>query len=113
LSFIHGGRVSGLAIISRIFMYAEDEHVAHPRLFGAPAYARPPLSITPTERPLDQDDLPIAAEQTEEERAIAEMLLSQPPAADAAAGHEPRDPGVRRRPVGLGAIAGRVLGRAS
>ena len=60
-------------------MYAEDEHVAHPRLYGAPAYARP-LSVTPTERPLDPDDLPIAAEQTEEERAIAEMLLSQPPA---------------------------------
>ena len=52
------------------------EHVAHPRLYGAPAYARPPLSVTPTALPIDPDDLPIAVEQTPEERAVAEQLLA-------------------------------------
>ena len=94
-------------------MYAEDEHVAHPRLYGAPAYARPPLSVMPAERPLDQDDLPIAAEQTAEERAIAELLLDRPNGMDATADDERSGPGVRRQPTGLGALAGRVLGRAS
>ena len=56
-------------------MYAEDGHVAHPRLYGAPAYARPQLSIVPAARPPDPDDLPIAAEQTAEERALVERLL--------------------------------------
>jgi hypothetical protein len=56
-------------------MFAEDGHVAHPRLYGAPAYARPQLSIAPAERPLDPDDLPIAAEQTADERALVARLL--------------------------------------
>lgn len=56
----------------------EAAHVALPRLVGGPAYARPPLRITPTVMPLDPDDLPIAVEQTPEERAIAEALLANP-----------------------------------
>jgi hypothetical protein len=93
-------------------MYPEDEHVAHPRLYGAPAYARPPQRVTPTALPIDPDDLPIAVEQTPEERAIAEELLSVPfgvaPRPTAAPGPEPRS-----QPQLLGAIAGRFLGRAS
>lgn len=64
------------AIIQGTFMYAEAEHIAHPRLHGAPAYGRPQLRAVPAARPLDPDDLPIAAEQTAEERAFVERLLS-------------------------------------
>jgi hypothetical protein len=50
-------------------------HVAMPKLFGAPAYARPPITpVEPAERPVDPDDLPIEAEQTEDERALIEMI---------------------------------------
>src|SRR5204863_4883936 len=41
-------------------MSTDEEHVAHPRLYGAPAYARPPSSVVTTPLPLDPDDLPIA-----------------------------------------------------
>lgn len=93
-------------------MYPEDEHVAHPRLYGAPAYARPPQRIAPTALPLDPDDLPIAIEQTPEERAIAEELLSRPFGVA-----EPMtvriDPAPSPQPQLLGAIAGKFLRRAS
>jgi hypothetical protein len=45
-------------------------HVALPKLYGAPAYARPPRQAEDAARPFDPDDLPIAAEMTEEERAL-------------------------------------------
>lgn len=93
-------------------MYPEDEHVAHPRLYGAPAYARPPLRITLTALPLDPDDLPIAVEQTDEERAIADELLARPfgvaERTTAATKPEPNT-----QPQLLSAIAGRFLRRAS
>lgn len=93
-------------------MQPEEEHVALPSLYGAPAYARPPLRVTPTALPLDPDDLPIAVEQTDEERAIAEALLARPfgVAERQAAGVEP-EPG--SQPQLLSALAGRILGRAS
>jgi hypothetical protein len=51
-----------------------DPYFALPRLYGAPAYARPPRIVPETERPLNPDDLPIVADQTNEERAVAETL---------------------------------------
>lgn len=93
-------------------MSAEDEHVAHPRLYGAPAYARPPLSVPPTALPLDPDDLPIAAEQTPEERAVAERLPASPyRVAERPAPITPRQP--QPQPVLLSVLANRILRRAS
>lgn len=51
-----------------------DPYFALPRLYGAPAYARPPRVVPETERPLNPDDLPIAADQTDDERAVASLL---------------------------------------
>lgn len=93
-------------------MYPDEEHVAHPRLYGAPAYARPPLRITPTALPLDPDDLPIAVEQTPEERAIAEELLARPfGVADRLAVSV--EPALPPQPQRLSALAGRFLRQAS
>ena len=96
-------------------MSAEFEHVALPRLVGAPAYARPPLSVTPTALPVDPDDLPIAAEQTPEERAVAEQLLAMPyRVAERALPTEPEsEPRLRPQPLLLGVLADRFLRRAS
>lgn len=93
-------------------MYPEEEHVAHPRLFGAPAYARPPLRITPTVLPLDPDDLPIAVEQTDEERALAEALLARSAGVAVRAAVSP-EPEPNPQPQRLSAIAVRLLRRAS
>jgi hypothetical protein len=93
-------------------MYADEEHVAHPRLYGAPAYERPPLSITPTALPIDPDDLPIAAEQTEHERAIAERLLADPLGVYEADATD-LEPNLRPQPFRLRALAGRFLRRTS
>lgn len=56
-----------------------DPYFALPSLYGAPAYARPPKVVRGTERPPDPDDLPIAVEQTDEERAIAQALQANGP----------------------------------
>jgi hypothetical protein len=56
----------------------EDQHVALPKLYGAPAYARPPRAVEDSPRPFDPDDLPISAYQTDEERDMAEHLAGRP-----------------------------------
>ena len=54
---------------------SEEQHVALPKLYGAPAYARPPKIVDEkTPRPFDPDELPLAVAQTEEERSLAEFL---------------------------------------
>jgi len=94
-------------------MYHDEEHVAHPRLYGAPAYARPPAPVTPTELPLDPDDLPIAVYQTPEEREIAEQLIASPYlVAERKRAAEPA-PELQPQPFLLGALAGKLLRRAS
>jgi hypothetical protein len=52
-----------------------DPYFALPKLYGAPAYARPPRVVPESERPLDPDDLPIVAEMTEEERSYSTTVL--------------------------------------
>jgi hypothetical protein len=52
-----------------------DPYFALPALYGAPAYARPPRTVPDSERPPDPDDLPLAVEQTDEERALVEEIL--------------------------------------
>jgi hypothetical protein len=93
-------------------MSAEEEHVALPHLYGAPAYARPPSIVTPTVV-LDPDDLPLAVEQTPEEREVAERLLASPYVVaeqTAAAKPEPRP---QQQPMLLNFLADRILRRAS
>ena len=53
----------------------EHAHVALPKLYGAPAYARPPvLTVVTAERPFDPDALPIEAHQTDEERELSKEV---------------------------------------
>jgi hypothetical protein len=53
---------------------SEEHHVALPKLFGAPAYARPKAPIEPIERPIDPDDLPIERERSADEVDLAARL---------------------------------------
>ncbi len=102
-------------------MAIDEQHVALPKLYGAPAYARPvPVVADVVERPFDPDDLPIEAFQSPEERDLASMV----PARSYALGGGPRTgqgaaypatpsgqrPELRPKILSLRALAGRILG---
>jgi hypothetical protein len=96
----------------------DEQHVALPKLYGAPAYARPAPPIQETPRPLDADDLPIEAFRTSEEQELAEALpVYIPDTAKPAAKptvHPARAarsrPRLRPRQLSLRAMAGRLRG---
>jgi hypothetical protein len=90
----------------------EERHVALPKLYGAPAYARPPAPVVAEPRPFDQDELPLEAFQTEEDRTEAAYLAARTyeiRGADRAS--DGANTGrLLGRPFSLRAIAGRLLG---
>lgn len=58
----------------RVESLDEQRHVALPKLYGAPAYARPlVVPAAPVPRPISPDDLPIVAEMTEEDLGLLSM----------------------------------------
>jgi hypothetical protein len=65
---------------------AEDDRVnedrglgAMPKLYGAPAYARPPAApVAPVDRPLDPDALPLEAEREPEDPELVGQLEPRP-----------------------------------
>jgi hypothetical protein len=94
----------------------DEQHIALPKLYGAPAYARPPRHAPVDERPFDPDELPIEAYRTDEEHEFAELLPARayaPGGADLRknghAQHGGGD-GLRPRTLSLRAIAGRLRG---
>jgi hypothetical protein len=94
----------------------DQRPVALPKLYGAPAYARPPAPVDKSARPFDPDQLPIAAYQTEEERRFAERMPAHSygsigTGGDAGnGGDRGAAGGLRPRLFRLRAIAGRLLG---
>jgi hypothetical protein len=95
----------------------EQQHVALPKLYGAPAYARPATVAAETPRPFDPDDLPLEAVRTDED---VELLSGLPAHAfgAAAASSNPREGGadgdgiLRPRALTLRSLAGRILGQS-
>jgi hypothetical protein len=62
----------------------EHAHVAMPKLYGAAAYARPPVvPVEPVERPFDPDDLPLESERTREEQEYVQTIAAHPYGASA------------------------------
>jgi hypothetical protein len=97
----------------------EEQHIALPKLYGAPAYARPAPVAAVVPRPFDPDDLPIEAVMTDEEREIAASLPAHaylPGGSHARQGgnhdHGDDEPRLRPQPLSLRALAGRILGHA-
>lgn len=98
-------------------MSTDEQHVALPQLYGAPAYARPPAAVAGVERPFDPDELPIDALLTDEEREFTSAL---PPRAWAPGGvrlgeqtgtsSTAAGDGSRSRSFRLRAITGRLFG---
>jgi hypothetical protein len=94
----------------------EEPHIAMPKLYGAPAYGRPPVPIEATSRPFDPDELPIEADQTLEEREFSSTLparayapggidLGRSNSTDVSSNGD-----LRPRMLSLRSIAGRILG---
>ena len=99
-------------------MAIDEQHIALPKLFGAPAYARPARVAAGSPRPFDPDDLPIEAIMTDEEREIAASLPAHayaPGGAHANSnqrnGRRDGEPSLHPRPLSLRALAGRILGQ--
>ena len=68
-------------------MNDERGQLALPKLYGAPAYARPPVvPVAPSDRPFDPDDLPLESERTSEESEFAQELQASPYVSAAAGG---------------------------
>ena len=91
-------------------MPQEVTHVALPKLYGQPAYARPPRVVEDQPRPFDPDELPLEVEMSDEERMVAENLNGQP---YTNGGLEPQvnghDGSLSPRPLRLKKIASRIL----
>jgi hypothetical protein len=104
---IHAGQPEDLRV------GIDQRHVALPKLYGAPAYARPPLAVAPGPRPFDPDALPLEAFRTADDREAAALSArayksSEPERRLMARDAEPG--GLRARAFNLRAIAGRLLG---
>ena len=68
---------------------------AMPKLYGAPAYARPPaIPVAPVDRPIDPDDMPLESERSPEDPES--MGHPQPRSYEAVATAEPLPRGERR-----------------
>jgi hypothetical protein len=52
----------------------EQQHMALPRLYGGPAYSRPPRPVQEIVRPFDPDELPLEADRTDTDMALANEL---------------------------------------
>jgi len=93
----------------------DEQHIALPKLYGAPAYARPPRPVADIQRPFDPDELPLEAHRTDEEQELAETLPARayaPGGADLGRnGHGGTGGGsaLRPRSFSLRVIAGRFL----
>jgi hypothetical protein len=57
---------------------SEEHHVAVPKLYGAPAYARPPRPVEVIERPIDPDDLPLEFLRTADDHELAARMTGSP-----------------------------------
>lgn len=96
-------------------MSIDQRHVALPKLYGGPAYARPPVPVAATPRPFDPDELPLASHQADDDRESKAYIVARA-YETGGAGHGPLESGgsdaggLRPRPFSLRAIAGRLLG---
>lgn len=99
-------------------MSIDEQHIALPKLYGAPAYARPAAPVAVGPRPFDPDELPIEAFRTDEEHDLVSSLPARAWAPggsvvdgdDHGGGGASQSEGLRPRPFRLRGIAGRLLG---
>jgi hypothetical protein len=89
---------------------SEETHVALPKLFGAPAYARPPRPSEVIEHPVDPDDLPLEFLRTPDDHELAARISGSAfaPTLVATKSHGPQR-GLQARPFRLRTLTGRIF----
>ena len=98
-------------------MSLDEQHVAMPKLYGAPAYGRPPIPVETVARPFDPDELPIEADLTDEEREFKATLPARAFAPGGVAlgystgSHSTTSTGLRARAFSLRGLAGKIIPR--
>jgi hypothetical protein len=111
-----GGRSSrGRPTFPEVKVSIDEQHVALPKLYGQPAYARPPRPIEHGPKPFNPDELPLERDMSDDERSFAagfpaRNYLSadaQYGSREAPAGHHS---GLLARPFRIRSLAGRLLG---
>jgi len=95
----------------------DDEHyIALPKLYGAPAYARPPRPVPEAlPRPLDPDDLPLEAFRGPDDLDLAEASSSDAGGHGAGSGDHAvpgdREPGLEPRAFNIRSLSRLITGR--
>jgi hypothetical protein len=89
----------------------DENHVALPKLFGAPAYSRPPRIYDESPRPVDEDDLPIEALRTDEDLALLTFSTGRSAGGGAAAVAMRARPSLEARPFSLKSFGRLLSGR--
>lgn len=91
-------------------MSSEEQHVALPKLFGAPAYARPSRPAEVVERPVDPDDLPLEFLRTPDDHELAARISGSAFAPTLiATRHQGPQRGLQARPFRLRTLTGRIF----
>jgi hypothetical protein len=90
----------------------DEQHIALPKLYGAPAYARPPRVVAESERPFDPDELPIEAYRSLEDEAYLDLLPGRTytTGSDGSEGRDGDASRLQPRVFRLRSIAGRIFG---
>lgn len=94
-------------------MSIDEQHVALPKLYGAPAYARPPITVAVTPRPFDPDELPLEAQRIDDDLEVASTIPGQAYGSngvDTSQHGQDGNGGLNPRSFTLRGIAGRLLG---
>ena len=97
-------------------MSIDEQHVAMPKLYGAPAYGRPPRAAEEDgDRPFDPDELPIEAHRTDEEQEFASTLPAKAYAPGgitltSKSGETTTATNLRPRSFSLRSVAGKLFG---
>jgi hypothetical protein len=82
----------------------DEHHIALPKLYGAPAYARPPRAVAEVApRPLDEDDLPLEVFRAADDGPL--------PQSSSAAHHGSNGNGSGNGSVAVAEDGGRLEGR--
>ncbi len=92
-------------------MSSEEQHLALPKLYGAPAYARPPRPLEIVDRPIDPDDMPLELHRTEDEHELMSNLSGSsfaPVLATPSNGHAKRH-AIQGRPFRLRALTDKIF----
>ena len=92
-------------------MSSEEHHLALPKLYGAPAYARPPRSLEILERPLDPDDLPLEHHRSDDEHDLVSRMSGSTfaPVLTAAPRTNGHRNGIQARPFRLRALTEKLF----